>query len=653
MMNRKLIIQGLFIFLMMCMIYSAQAAGNVLSFSQESGFYKRMITLEMNCSQQDARIYYTLDGTAPDEEDSFYSAPLQLNMTVGRHDPLSQIGGVNIEEDFVPMKDFPSAHVIRARALLPDGTWTEETCGTYFIGYDREKLYGNLPVISLMMDAEDLFNYENGIYVLGKVFDEWNAKQTEFYEVWELTANYTGRGMEWEREVMVDFMMGEGDQFAQRMGVRIKGGASRSGTQKNLRLIARDDYGEKNMKYPFFPDNYREYDGKLLQKYKSVTLRAGGNDRDFGRIRDPLIANLSTGLAFETANNRPVIGFVNGEFWGIYTLNEEYNDNYIQYHYDIDNENVITYKIYEVDDGTEEDADLYWYMHYYILQHDMADPRHFEKAAELLDMQSFADYVALHLYIYNQDGIFQHNNWEAWRVREPEKEESPLADGKWRMMLYDTDFSSGVYEDGLNYEYNNIIESLNADYDEWHPGRLVQALMKSETFRGMLISSLTDIRNLYFHHQRVEKEWQRLKDQYSPYMAMTYRRFGPMWVAQWDPEGHSNFKMDTILTFFRGRYGAFENLMKDAFQLNNTVTITVKTKGEGHVLINGRNIPVTHGQKLYYFTDVPITITAVPGEGKEFTGWKTSNQYAQLADPQAETTTVTFSKAFTITADFD
>ena len=652
-MKRAAMIRGFFFALIfLCLAAAAQGEEGVLSFSHASGFYKQGFEMEITCSTPGARIYYTLDGCAPDDFCDLYEEPLVMSVTIGVHDPLSQKIGVNVEENFIPMQDFPTAHVIRARALLPDGEWGAEHCATYFVGYDRAELYGDMPILSIMMDERDLFDYEYGIYVLGQVFEDWDAQQTEYYDPWEIAANFTSRGREWEREAMVDFMMGEGRDFSQLLGIRIKGGANRGGTQKSLRLIAREEYGQKNMKYPFFPDNRDAVNGDIIEKYKSITLRAGGNDRDFGRIRDPLITNLSAELSLETAKNRPAIAFINGEFWGVYTLNEEYSGHHIQNHYGIDDDYVVSIKVNRLEDGEEGDETLYWQMYHYITSSNMENPEFFEKAAQMLDMQSFADLVALHLYIYNQDGLFENNNWQMWRVRSPGRGGSPYADGKWRMMLYDSDYSSGVYDNGQNYKTNNIRDALGKTYDQDHPGRLVQSLLKNPEFKKMLILSLSDIRSLCFTNRRVSEMLSDLRGDYEAYIPMTYRRFGPQWVAQWDPERHMRTNMNAIGTFFNGRGSSFSALMKDAFGLKNAVAITIKTQGEGSVLVNGRDIPITGSQKVFYFPEYPIDLSAVPGEGMEFAGWKINNKNGQLQDAAAADTTLTFKNTLTLTAQF-
>ncbi len=627
-----------------------------VTLSLGSGFYQAALTLEITCDAPDAAIYYTTDGSVPDETDTLYAGPIALGDTTRKHDPMSQERGLVIGEEYLPKDDFPSAHAIRAVGILPDGSRTAVACGTYFVGYDRQELYGDTPIVSLMMEAEDLFDYETGIYVRGKFYDDWVKEQTEAFESWEGQGNYTQRGRDWERPVAVELMEKDGTGFMQDMGVRIKGGASRGSHQKSLRLIARDDYGQKNVKYPVFPGNICEKTGEVLAKYKSFTLRNGGNDCDFGKIRDPYIQRLAAGLRVETAANRPVIAFINGEFWGIYTLNEEYSDNYIEYHYGIDNKNVITFKNNNVEDGEEEDGDLYWAMFDYITQNDMSDPAAYEKACELLDMGSFADYVALQLYIYNEDGIFENNNWQMWRVRKPGKDDHPYADGKWRMMVFDTDFSSGIYADGTNFTDNNLkSQMVEKKIDSHHPANLVRSLVKNKTFRKELVVALCDMRNQVFLPARTKPLLDAMTDAYLPYAPDTFRRFGPMWVAQWSPENHFSNELKQIGVFFNGRYNRFINMVKNVFDLNNAMSVTIKVNdGEkGAVYLNGRDIPITKALNGQYFMEYPITVTAVPAQGATFVGWECGSAYANVVSPDELTTEIRFSRSFTVKAIFE
>ncbi len=628
-----------------------------LTLSQPSGFYAEPFTLTMTCSDRKASVYYTLDGSIPDENSLRYDGGLSLGDSSGRADVLMRITGTNSAEDYIPMQDFPTAHVVRAVAINRRGEKSPVVSATYFVGYDRQQLYGDTAIVCLVTEKENLFDPEKGIYVLGNIYDAWSRQQTEPFEDWQAQGNFTQRGKDWERPVSVTFLPAEGEGFTQDMGMRIKGGASRGNHQKSIRLVAREEYGAKNVAYPIYPDNLRESDGEVVEKYKGFTLRAGGNDTNFAKIRDPYITNLAEGMRFDTAANQPVIAFINGEYWGVYTLNEEYSDKYIQHHYGIDDNNVIIVKCGELDEGEESDLSLFGEMFEFVAWEDMEDPEVYAKACEMLDMEGFADYCAVQFFIVNEDGPFgSNNNWQMWRAREIQTDVSPYADGKWRVMLYDTDYSSGVYVSGGNNDADTITPILNKDDIEvdWHPALLFQNLMLSGEFRREFIASCCDAANVYFSPSRAMQVLAEMTAQYEPYVPDSLRRFGPQWVT-WNAEGHYSGNLRNLKRFFQNRPSDFMTMLRQALELEQPVTINVKIKDakKGQVFINGRDVPVAHNSRLSVFADLGLTVTAVPNEGASFKGWTVSHESAVLENPDALTTQITFSRVFTLTANFE
>ena len=653
----KKLISLLLLTLAACLLFAAPALADRADvvFSLESGFYEYPMPLELKCPTRGAKIYYTTDGSIPDETDTLYEGTITLMWTTEKDDPMTDVTGITLGETFVPEMDFPSGHIIRAVAILPDGTRGKVFSGTFFIGYNRQELYGDTPIMFLAIDPSHLFDYDTGIYVTGRYYDEWVAGQTGAFESWQGVGNYTQRGDDWERPVTVTFLPGDGSEgFTQDMGVRIKGGASRGNNQKSLRLIARDEYGNKNVKFLLFPDNYREKDGALVTKYKSFTLRNGGNDCDFGKIRDPFINRLATGMRLDTAANIPCICFINGEYWGLYTLNEEFTDNYIDYHYGIENDNVVMVKVGDLDEGNEEDMALFDEMLNFIAMNNMALPENYARASQLLDMGSFADYAAVHFYIGNQDGPFVNNNWSMWRVREPDVSVSPYADGRWRCILYDTDFSSGIYDGGNTYGEDNITPVLmGTDYSWRHPALLFNSLVQNDEFLAEFVNACCDVRNLFFSKNRANELLDTMTAWYLPYQPDTLRRFGPQWTL-WNPEGHFREHLGNIRRYFSGRVDGFLNVVRNAFDLSNPVTITFKIEGEGTIVVNGRDaLPLNKNTSLRYFPEFGITVTAIPAEGKTFVGWKVSSKYGAVEDPAAATTTFTFSRTVKLTAVFE
>ena len=640
--------------LLLCVL-AAPALANApeIRFSHESGFYGFPLTLTIACSDKKADIYYTTDGTVPDETSLRYGRDIYLDWSSVLEEKLTHIGGTNAAGDFIPETTFPVGHVIRAVAISKDGERSEVISGTYFINVKREELYGDTPVMCLVLDPASLFDYETGIYVLGKTFDEWAAQQTEAFKPREVTANFTQRGKAWEREVSVTYLPFEGEGFTQTMGLRIKGGVSRTYYQKSLRMVAREEYGKKNVKYELFPENVREEDGGIVSKYKSFTLRNGGNDCDYSKMRDPYISRLAAGLNFETADSHPCIAFINGEYWGLYTLTEEYTDNYFQYHYGMDDKNVIIVKCGEIEEGEDEDILLYEELFTTICQKDMSVPKYYERAEKLLDMQSFADYCATHLYICNTDSLFQRNNWQMWRVREVD-EAYEKADGKWRMILYDTDISSDLFGSDMEPDVDNITPALNGKYSGHHPARLFSSLMANQEFREMFIMACCDVRNQYFRENRAKQIMDELEPSYLKCMPDTYRRFGPEYHL-WGPEKAYKNEAEQVGGFFYERYETFMPILQGAFGLQEPcqVVIDVSDEAKGEVYLNGRSIPVDAGESCLYFPEFSLTVTAVPAEGRRFTGWTVIAGDVTLTEADEATAMLAFQEGFTLMANFE
>ncbi|MBQ7864403.1 MAG: CotH kinase family protein, partial [Lachnospiraceae bacterium] len=413
--------------------------GNYVGFSLDSGFYEKTQKVSLSCNVEGALIYYTLDGSTPNKTSTLYKNEITVSRKLYTQNVLAAQKDISVSNNYIP--DFPvdKCTVIRAIAYLPDGTTTPVAHASYFVGLDRDK-YGDVPIISLITDFDNLYDYETGIYVLGKTHDEWLAEDPSraYLDGWQHTGNYSNRGREWEREISVELITADGTPgFKQNMGVRIMGGASRNQPQKSLKLYAREEYGAKNLKYELIPDNYNTA-GELIDKYKTFVLRVGGNDADFARLRDPFLQTMVKDARFETQQSTPCIAFLNGEYWGMYTLNEDYTDNHFENNYGIDNNNIVLIKRGELEEGNEDDMTLYHDMFLFITQNDMSDPVMYEGTCDLIDIGSFADYFAFQLYIYNEDGIFQDNNWRMWRVRNTDMA-TEYSDGRWRFAAYDND----------------------------------------------------------------------------------------------------------------------------------------------------------------------------------------------------------------------
>ena len=644
-------------------IVSENNGSEEIVFSHKSGFYKDNFQLEITCPDPKAKIYYTTDGSIPNETSTLYSEPIALKNRTNEPNVLSAKTGISVGENYTPREKVTKANVIRAVAVHEDGSTSGILNGTYFVGIDREKEYGNVPVISIMTDSGNLFDYETGIYVMGATYDNWIAEDenNKRLEGWQSQGNYTNRGREWERPVSFEFIAADGSiGFSQDMGVRIMGAASRNATQKSMRFIAREEYGSKSVGYEIISDNIRSDGEGKVEKYKSFLLRNGGNDCDFAKIRDPLLQECVSVRRFDTQQFTPCVAFINGEYWGMYTIAEDYSDNYIENNYGIDNNNVIMIKCGEIEEGEESDISYYDEMFDFIVGNDMSVPANYEKACEMLDMGSYIDYAAFNLYIYNEDSFLKDNNWRMWRVKTPD-ESIASADGKWRMMVYDTDFSSGIYSGGSNYNADNISEYLKPrkespdDVSEEvnrSPADMFRALYANESFKKELVLTMCDMRNYDFKSSDVAHRIVELYEVYGKLVPPTFMRFGPEWVT-YDAKNHYEQQINNLAVFIDGRYNAMPDVMKKAFGLGGcyNAEISCSDSTKGTVKINNTVLDLDEPVSGKYFADYPVSITAVPNEGESFKEWVfTGCELSSAVSPEAE---IVITGDFTIQAVFE
>ncbi len=638
--------------------------GNYVGFSLESGFYDKAQQITLTCNAEGALIYYTLDGSTPTKTSTLYQKPFTISRKLYSENVLASQKDVSVDNNYIPDYSVDKGTVVRAIAYLPDGTSTPLAHATYFIGLDREK-YGNVPVVSLITDFDNLYDYETGIYVLGKTHDDWLAEDPSRAKLdgWQQVGNYSNRGREWERPVSVELITAdETPGFKQNMGIRIMGGASRNHPQKSLKLYAREEYGAKNLKYELIPNNMRRDDtSEVVDKYKTFVLRIGGNDADFGRLRDPYLQTLVKDARFDTQQSTPCVAFINGEYWGMYNLTEDYTDNHFENNYGIDNNNIVLIKRGEVEEGnTEEDLSLFRDMYLFITRNDMSNPEFYEAACELVDIGSFADYFAFELYIINQDSIFENNNWRMWRVRNTDNA-TEWSDGRWRFAAYDNDFSSGIYSGGGNAKEDNISSMIKQsssserenNIEHYVPIELFRSLLQSDAFREELIRSLCDMRNIYLEPKTAKKLLDEMSVDYIRLMPENYKRFGPDWIANQNGTDYISGRIDELFGFISNRYVSIPNILRKAFDLGSASKLTISTADAtmGSVLINGRPVDLTFSFGGMYFAETTVTVTAVPAEGYKFIGWETKSDL--ITDTAAETLEFEASAPITLKAIFE
>jgi len=502
----------------------------------KSGFYHDEFDFVIKGDHK-ADIYYSLDGTEPNIYSSKYIDSIKIKDKSKEDNKISNIENISSLEDIY----FPNFNVdkytkLKVKGYDKFGNESPIYEFIFFVNLNFES-YKDLPIVCLEVKNDDLFDYEKGIYVTGKTFDE--GKKEGYPETWP--ANYNNKGKEWERPAhLVYFNKSHEFEFSQDIGIRIHGGWSRAFNQKSFNLYARKEYdGLNTFKKPFFE----------TEKLKTCMLRSGGyRDYSITKVRDTLNQSLAKSLDIEVQDGYPVIVFLNNEYWGIYNLQERFSSNYIEEHFDIDKDNVIMIEKDEIDEGTAEDLLVYQDMLNFFGETDLSNEANYLEASNILDIDSFIKYMSTELIIGNVD--WPYNNYRVWRSRV--KGTNSKEDNKWRFMMYDTDDSSG------------IISKCNVDSDpflnesHWKNGpldincsigKIFVSLLKNQSFRISFKSKFLEILNNVFNYQNVLSYLDKSKTLLKTPMVNNYERF----VSNEYDEDYFIAEVGKITNFFKDR----------------------------------------------------------------------------------------------------
>lgn len=384
--------------------------------------------MELFSTYPQGRIFYTTNGDRPTVQSQQYTSPLLLDESLYSRSDIYTIVNTIPSYFYLP-ESVKHAIVIRAAVFDDnDSCVSPVTTQSYFIHTLGADFHG-MPVLSITADSTSLFNYETGIFVPGINYNPLDSFAT---------GNYTMRGREWERIVNLEFYEPDNQGINQECGLRTHGGASRWFQQKGMKLYAREEYGKKRFSHRFFENTpIASFKHLKLHPFRcSNWLQTGGQEY--------LAYNIAHPLNFESLAARETVVFLNGEYWGIYTLEESNDERYLEDHYNVDLEKVNMLKYWGVPyygDPEEWREVLLW-----MLTADLTQPDDSSYAFSHIDVNSFIDYMLFETFSANLD--WPENNVMIWQ---------PETGTPFRWIFYDGD---GCFSQP---DFQALEHSLNQD----------------------------------------------------------------------------------------------------------------------------------------------------------------------------------------------
>jgi hypothetical protein len=391
-----------------------------VDFSVERGFYESSFDVTLNCDTPGSTVYYTFDGSEPDETSLVYTSPIHINTT----------------------------KCLRAKAFkadfLPDYTVTH----SYLL--NQSQYIKSLPVLSIVGDEEESLYEPDGIMaIVGGYYDNgwWTPIDVGDYN------NPIHRGLAYERPVSVELInSGDNSGFQINCGIRVQGSNyhrphytrgdnwSTNYDKFSFKFFFRNIYsGTKELEYPIIPIVPFDY-------YDTLAIRGGHNDISNPFIKDELARRLQRDMGSVSSCGTFANLFINGDYKAYYNPCERLDAEFFKRWHDSDQDwDVITQRAVRNGEGTAWNSLID-----YARTNDLADPIHYNEVGQRMDITQYIDYLILQIWTSNWD--WPGNNWTVGRERSPE--------GKFTFHVWDAEGS---------FESWTVNLSAFDDYPSWWP----------------------------------------------------------------------------------------------------------------------------------------------------------------------------------------
>ncbi len=610
-----------------------------VQFSHEGGRYEEAFSLLLSSPLAGTEIYYTLDGSEPDplrpvrswqawdgETNTFrdftsvthkYTVPLRIQPRGEEDNVYANITTVNaasMDDQYWRGPDHPVRKATVVRAVLHQEGQSGATSTRIYQVESPEVQAHSLPVLYLTVDPAWLFDYETGLYVAGKTYDEladpelgWRPHPANYHTNWEYPAH--AAWISPDNQTMTE----------QQTGLRIHGGWSRALPLKGLRLYARNRYDNQPSFFGSLLGEVREFPAKTLLLRLGQSLHAT-------LFEDALWQSHAVGaLKVDLSPSIPVVHYINGEYWGILNAMERFDKHFLQNRYGVDPDNLVILGgplgyAEQLEEGAEGDNLPYRDMLSHVSGHDMSQPAHYAYVETLMDMDSFIDYNLLRIYSGDDDGANKHIH--VWRVKTGYDPDAPYGhDGRWRWQTWDIDYAMESWQrDTLSFYANDDPEKhKNPVYTE-----LLVRLLQNETFRNRFLNRFADLINTLWAPDVLISAIDEWEASLLPEIEAHIARWKiPQDMTYWAS------RVDQARTFARHRPERQRQQVLDYFNTRGIslpglfVLSLSMDPDSGPVRINTIDAMVATRWEGTYFQGVPLTIKVELAAGVKLTGWKT------------------------------
>jgi len=304
----------------------------------------------------------------------------------------------------------------------------------------------------------------------------------------------------------------------------------------------------------------------VIDKYDSFSIRSNAW---IDKLRDAIVQRgLKDYPTVATFENKKCLLFLDGEFWGgMYDLVEKASAYYIQSKYGIPKDDVVLIKNDELEEGSDADFEELKDLVEFCKNADLSVKANYEKVASQIDFESLMFDYAASLYTGIWD--WPYRNCMFYRNSGKPIEGNPYSDGKWRLGMFDFDYSVGLtyasFGDVKGYAY----DSFNSYFDKRNvfPVQIFDALMYIDEFREEFARVVRSMGETVFEADKMRAIIEEQKELINYMVATDWRWYSgtPEFEFDYYLKTKSEYfinALDEIIEFFDNRQEYVEQFLE-------------------------------------------------------------------------------------------
>lgn len=323
-----------------------------------------------------------------------------------------------------------------------------------------------LPVVTLSFEPDDLFG-KDGIY----------------------------ENNQYDAEKSVNLKMFDGESmFSIDCGVELTGNPRKNYPKKSLKLNFRGRYGADVLGYPI-------YGNDRAQVFDSLILDAGSDDRQT-MFRDELFSRIAGTYSDQVLTQRSefCVLYMNGEYWGIYSLKESLGEVYYA-----QNTGAPMSFVKEVREPAGSHTEIGQLVRF-CTQNDMTSSQNYDQIASMVDIDGLIDWMVLQGYSCNSS-IGENQRYY----------QNGAGECKWQLPFADLD-KAFYYRDGFEHVF--------ATNSPWSYSEITSSLIINETFRNQFLLRVQQGMNGALSDEQVFEDIVYFQELLRPEMERELSRWG-------------------------------------------------------------------------------------------------------------------------------